>query len=100
VVAEDQRREGLLLTIARPFLLVFWALVLWGTLYCGVLLRAAFVDGPRAALAHALSGRDLGAGLLNLALAALAIVVWSLAGVAAWGRRATPGPDRGEGTDR
>lgn len=87
MVPEGRRRERILQVVARPLLLVFWALVLWGTLYCGVLLHAAFVDGPRAAIARTLSGRDLGAGLLSLALAALAVVVWGLAGVAAWRHR-------------
>lgn len=73
----------------RPLLVVFWALVLWGTLYCGLLVHAACVDGPRAALERALSGRDVGAGFLNLALVVVAVVVWSLVGMAVWSRRAS-----------
>lgn len=82
--------------VGRPLLVVFWALVVWGTLYCGVFLYAAFVDGPRAALERTLFGRDVGAGLLNLALAGLAVVVWSLVGVIVWNSRASDESKRRE----
>ena len=74
--------------VGRPLLVVFWVLVLWGTLYDVVLLRAAFVEGPIRALQRTVSGRE--AGLVNLGLAALAPVVWALVGLAVWRSRSLP----------
>jgi hypothetical protein len=76
--------------VGRPLLVVFWVLVLWGTLYDVVLLRAAFVEGPIRALQRTVSGRDIAAGLVNLGLAALAPVVWALVGLAVWRSRSLP----------
>jgi hypothetical protein len=91
----DERRDGLSSAIGRPLLLAFWSLVLWGTLCDLILIEAAFVEGPRAALHRVLSGEDIAAGYANLALAAVAPVVWGLVGTAAWpGRRPTVGGRR------
>jgi hypothetical protein len=83
----DEGRDGLSSAIGRPLLLAFWSLVLWGTLCDLVLIDAAFVEGPRAALHRVLSGGDTAAGYANLALAAVAPVVWGLVGTAAWPAR-------------
>ena len=98
---EEEGRGRLLQVVAQPLLVVFWALVLWGTLYGAVLLYAALEDGPGAALERTLSGRDAGAGFLNLALVVVAIAVWSLVGVTVWRSRASAAPRRrGDGRDR
>jgi hypothetical protein len=56
------------------------------------------VDGPRAALERTLSGRDAGAGFLDLALVVVALVVWSAVGVTAWRSRTPAEPkDGGDG---
>ena len=87
---EDEGRERLIQVVGRPLLVVFWALVFWGTLYAAAFLHAAFEDGPRAALERVLSGPDVGVGFVNLALAALAVLVWGLVVVAVWPSRASP----------
>ena len=92
MAADDEGRARLRQVVGRPLLVAFWALVLWGTLYGGVLAHAALLDGPRAALARTLSGPDAGAGFLNLALAALAIAVWGFVAAAVWGNRVSAGP--------
>jgi hypothetical protein len=92
VAPEPERKERLLLVVGRPLLVVFWALVLWGTLYGVVFLHVAFVDGPRAAFERSLSGRDVGAGFLDLALVVVAVVVWSVVGVTVWRSRASAAP--------
>jgi hypothetical protein len=101
MASDDERRERLLQVVAQPLLVVFWALVLWGTLYGAVLLYAALEDGPGAALERTLSGRDAGAGFLNLALVVVAVVVWASVGVAVWRSRASAASRRrGDGPDR
>ncbi len=79
---DDERRERLLQVAGRPLLLASWSLVLWGTLYDFVLIRAAFVEGPRVVLHRVLSGGDIVAGIVNLVLAALAPIVWGLVSMA------------------
>jgi hypothetical protein len=81
--------EWLLYVVGRPLLVVFWALVLWGTLYLFVFVHAALDEGPRVFLQRTLSGRDKLAGLANLGLAILAPVVWGLVGLAIWQHRTT-----------
>lgn len=75
--------------LARPALLAFWALVLWGTLLLGTAVVDAPSEGARAVLARFLPAH--GASLwawLNLMTAALALVVWLLlAGLLVWTRR-------------
>jgi type VI protein secretion system component VasK len=73
--------------LARLLMLVFWILVLWGTLYGLALMYTIVHAGPSEALRQAQSGRASAAGLTNLALSVLALVVWSLIGVAVWNRR-------------
>ena len=102
---DDARRERLLQVVGRPLLLAFWSLVLWGGLYDFVLIRAAFVEGPRVVLHRVLSGGDIVAGFANLVLAALAPIVWGLVGIAirqgrtsaAARRRASKRGERGGG---
>ena len=59
-------------------MLVFWALVLWGTLYAGLFAQTATTVGLSAALRQVRSGRDALGGMLNLALAGTAMLVWTL----------------------
>ena len=84
---QGERREWLRHVVGRPLLVVFWVLMLWGTLYDVVLLRAAFVEGPIKAVQRTVSGRDIGVGLINLGLAAFAPAVWGLVGLAVWRSR-------------
>ena len=75
--------------LGRPLLLIFWSLVLWGTLYGFLFIHRAATEGPRAMLHRALSGQDLVGGLVNLGLAAGAAVVWLGVGIAVWRARGT-----------
>ena len=84
---DEEWREALVQLLGRPVLLIFWSLVLWGTLYGSLLIHAAATEGLRATLQRILSGRDLLGGLANLTLAAGAAVVWIGVGVAVWHRR-------------
>lgn len=91
---EDERRGWLSSVIGRPLLLVFWSLVLWGTLCDLVLVEAACVEGPGAALQRALSDGDVVAAYANLGLAAVAPIVWGLVGIALWPGRPSAGRER------
>jgi hypothetical protein len=64
--------------------LVFWSLILWGTLYSALLLHVISVEGPSVAFQRALSGRDMVGGVLNLALAGGAVVVWGIVALLLW----------------
>ena len=68
-------RDFLLYGVGRPLLLVFWSLILWGTLILTALAWKAAAEGPRVALDAAQAQAD-GWGWVNLALAALALPVW------------------------
>jgi hypothetical protein len=94
---EAEPREWLLHVVGRPLLVVFWALILWGTLYGAVFLHSAFEEGLTPALLRTLSGRDAAAGVINLALAALAPVVWCLVIIALWQNRLDAARKRGRG---
>lgn len=85
---DHRRREWLAQVLGRPLLLAFWALVLWGTLLAAATLGAALVEGPAVVLRRMLSGAGAAAGLTNLAAAIAALLVWGLAGIALWQRRA------------
>jgi hypothetical protein len=80
-------REFVLSAIVRPLLFVVWALVAWGTFYFAVFAYAAIVDGPGPALRRALGGSDPLAGRVNVGLAILAVVVWSVVALAVRARR-------------
>jgi hypothetical protein len=80
-------QDFLIYVVGRPLLLVFWSLVVWGSIYGLALLYAVVVDGPAEALRQALSGRDHLAGVTNLALAGFAMIVWSTVGVVIWRSR-------------
>jgi protein-S-isoprenylcysteine O-methyltransferase Ste14 len=85
--ANEERREALFQLVGRPLLLIFWSLVLWGTLYGLILMHAAIREGPRTVLQRVLAGRDLLGGFLNLGLAASAAVVWLGVAIVAWRNR-------------
>ena len=95
---EAEPREWLLHVVGRPLLVIFWALVLWGTLYCAVFLHSAVEEGFAVSLRRTLSGRDAAAGVVNLALAALAPVVWCFVGIALWQNRPSATTNRHSGT--
>lgn len=78
MVSVPTRGDALRL-FARPALLAFWALVLWGTLLLGAAVFDAPSEGARAVLARLVPPR--GASLwawLNPLTAVLALVVWAL----------------------
>jgi hypothetical protein len=85
--SEQRQRDVLLYVIARPLLVVFWLLILWGTLYGVVFLDFVAERGAKRAFDQAMSGRDLLAGIGNLALAVGALIVWGIVGFAAWRSR-------------
>jgi hypothetical protein len=84
---DEERREALIQLVGRPLLLIFWSLVLWGTLYGLILIHAAFREGPSTVLQRVLAGRDLLGGLVNLTVAASAAVVWLGVAIVAWRNR-------------
>ena len=74
--------------VTRPALLLFWSLVLWGTLLLLVAGVDAFGEGIRPVVARLLPSR--GASLwawVNAASAAVAAVVWALVAGALWLQR-------------
>ena len=88
----EERREALNQLVGRPLLLIFWSLILWGTLYGLILMHAAIREGPRTVLQRVLAGRDLLGGFLNLGLAATAAVVWLGVAIVAWRNRSRGRP--------
>ncbi len=83
------RGDALRAWVARPALLVLWALVLWGTLLV-VVATADAAAGHPGAFGQLLPAH--GASFwawLNAASVALALVAW-LAGLLAWTRRRRP----------
>jgi hypothetical protein len=84
---EERRRGGVLAPLTRSALLIFWSVVLWGTLYAVFLIHDAAAEGPRAVLHRVLAGPNALLGLANLALAATAAVVWVLVAVSVWRER-------------
>jgi hypothetical protein len=70
-------RGEALSALARPALLAFWALVLWGTLLLAMAVFDAFADGPRTTFARLLPthGASLWAWL-NAAAVGLALAAW------------------------
>ena len=82
-------RQFLLDSLGRPLLLVFWSVVLWGSLmalgYAQLMVRSGFE--LRVLLPPAGAEDGLWAGL-NLGSAVLAVCAWVLGGFAIWqGRR-------------
>jgi hypothetical protein len=71
------------IVIARPLMFVFWSLILWGTLYLVVLVHGAATQGFGETWHQALSGRDRLGGVVNVALAGIAVLVWAVVGVGA-----------------
>ena len=54
----EEWREAIIYGVGRPLLLVFWAVVSWGTLFGGHLVLAALDKGISGAIQQALSGKD------------------------------------------
>ena len=77
--------------LGRPLLLVFWTLVVWGTVYALLFAFAALTEGPSRALARATGGPDGAFGIVNLALAVVAVSVWAFLGLAVWRGRTERG---------
>ena len=76
--------------LGRPLLLVFWTLVVWGTVYAILFAFALLTDGPSVSIARAVGGPDGALGIVNLALAAVAMAVWAFVGAVVWRRRGDP----------
>jgi hypothetical protein len=62
--------------LVRPVLVVFWSLVIWGTLLGLAFLYAAFTRGPSAAVEALLPATGGIRVWFNLALAVLAALAW------------------------
>jgi hypothetical protein len=74
--------------LARPALLLLWALVFWGTLLLFSLVVVLFDAGPREALARLLPLDDHSPWpYMNAACVVLALAAWSLVGFAIWSDR-------------
>jgi hypothetical protein len=86
LVEAREWRDWLLAMVFRPLMLVFWSLVLWGTVYGSELALAVVREGPVRALERALSGAS-SLGVLNVGLSGLAALVWSVCGIALYERR-------------
>ena len=82
--------------IVRPLMLVLWVFILWGSLYGAALTHAIVVDGP-AALGRAISGEDPLSGVVSLAAAGLAALVWSSIAAAVLMSRVEKSRDRAKG---
>jgi hypothetical protein len=75
--------------VGRPLLLVFWALILWGTIILGALAWKALTEGPRASLRAAqaqVAGPSVW-GWVNVSLASLSLLVFLLIAGGVLGRR-------------
>lgn len=85
---DDEPRSGVLdYAVLRPLLFVFWSLVLWGTLALVAWIWQALTKGPAATLALALRTATADVwGVLNVALPAVAAVVWTAIALLAWSR--------------
>jgi len=75
-------REAVIYGVGRPLLLVFWSLVLWGTLFGGHLVLVAVDIGVSKGIQQTLSSKDSTGGILNLLIAGLAAIVWCAVGLA------------------
>jgi hypothetical protein len=84
---QPQSSDFLVYAIGRPLMLVFWMLILWGTLYGSALLYRSVMNGPTAAVRQALSGGDATVGLVSLALSLCAAAVWTALAVGMWQKR-------------
>ena len=94
---EDPGRPALYL--GRPLLLVFWTLVVWGTVYALLFAFATLTEGPSQAFARATDGPDGAFGVANLALAAVAVAVWVAVGLTVARVRSAPTAPDEEGQD-
>lgn len=79
----QKSHDVLVYVVGRPLLLVLWSLVVWGTVYGLAFVGAIVERGPVAAFHQALS-TDSAGGAVNLSLAAVAGLVWTLVGLAIW----------------
>ena len=84
----QRRRDVFLYVLLRPLLLVFWALVLWGTvelLWLPVLLLGSGLDGLRTTVYAAVGSPPW--GWVSLLLPVVALSTWLLVGFAVQQRR-------------
>ncbi len=84
----QRRRDVLFYVLLRPLLLVFWALVLWGTvelLWLPFLLLGSGLAGLRTTVNTAVESPPW--GWVNLLLPVVALSTWLLVGVALHRRR-------------
>jgi hypothetical protein len=64
--------------LARPLLLIGWALVFWGTLVAGAIAWRSVELGPATAIGRIVSDTGPpGVGWVNLACAVFAVSVWT-----------------------
>jgi hypothetical protein len=66
--------------LARPLLLIAWALVFWGTLVAGAIVWKSVELGPATAIGRLVSGTSTGpptVGYVNLACAVFAVAAWT-----------------------
>lgn len=87
-------RGGALQLVARPVLVILWALVAWGSLLLLVTLHNAVRDGVGLALAQLVPARAASAwAWLNALSALLALGVWLVGSGVYWARRSPVAPD-------
>ena len=79
--------------LGRPLLLVFWTLVVWGTVYALLFAFAALTQGPSRALTRAVAGPTGVVGIVNITLAVVAVAVWVIVGLTVVRVRSAP-PER------
>lgn len=66
--------------VARPVLLMLWALVCWGTLVAGAVVWRSFEIGPAAVVRLLVAGTPAvppALGRFSLACAVVAVAVWT-----------------------
>ncbi len=85
--ARNRSQEPPTHAAGRLLLFVFWALVVWGTVYGLALLPGLVTQGPARLVRAVLHGGNRWAGSLNVLLAVLALCVWVLVALAVWRRR-------------
>jgi hypothetical protein len=78
--APDDERP-LARSLGRPLLLVFWTLVVWGTVYAVLFAFAVVTEGPSEAFVRVTTGPDRIFGIVSLTLAVVALLVWGAVGL-------------------
>jgi hypothetical protein len=92
--AAERARQGdvLVYVVARPLMFIAWALVLWGNAVALAALYVLVTRGPATAADLLLPRTPL--GLVNAALAAVALLVW-IAAIVVSSRRGSAAPAAG-----